>query len=69
MKIHEHFLAGLCDECPYLDLKVTDECLWSNGEVYSRYIKATCSNVEACARASRMGMDNIVNIMKGDKGE
>jgi hypothetical protein len=67
LKIYEHFLAGVCDECPYLDLQATDECLWSDGEVYSRHIKVTCSHAKCCARASRMGMDNIVNIMKGDK--
>jgi hypothetical protein len=69
LKIYEHFLAEVCDKCPYLDLQVTDDCLYSNDEIYARHIKVTCSNVKACARASRMGMDNMVNIMKGDKNE
>jgi hypothetical protein len=67
MKIHEHFLAGICDKCPCLDLQATDECLWSDGEVYSRHISLTCRNAKACARASRMGMEDMVNVMKGDK--
>lgn len=66
MKIHEHFLAELCDKCPYLDLQATDERLWSDDKVYSRYVNVTCKNAKACARASQMGMENMVNIMKGD---
>jgi hypothetical protein len=67
MTVHEHFLAGVCDECPYLDLQATDECLWSNDKIYTRRIEVTCSRIKCCARATRMGMDNMVDIMKGDK--
>lgn len=60
MKIHERFLEGICDKCPYLDLQATDNRLWSDDEIYSRHIEVTCRNTTVCARASRMGMENMV---------
>ena len=66
MKVYENFLAKVCDECPYLDLQATDNRLYSDDSVYSRRIEVTCSHIKCCARASRMGMDSMVSLMKGD---